>query len=102
MIGAAFGQERLDDPAAFDVLGLCESIGCPVLAVGGELDRLVPAVCSRRIARACPAGEVVVLAGADHMVNVREPAGSSEGSAQVEELGDLIGGFVERLRAGGR
>ncbi len=101
VIGAAFGQERLDDPAAFDVLGLCGSIGCPVLAVGGGVDRLVPAVCSRRIARACPRGEVVVIEGADHMVNVREPAGSGGGSAQVEELGDVMGGFIERLCAGG-
>ena len=99
-LGAEFGQERLDDPAAFDVLALCESIGCPVLAVGGANDRLVPAVCARRIARACPSGEAVVIDGADHMFNMPEPARVGDpASAQVEALCDVIGGFVKRLES---
>jgi pimeloyl-ACP methyl ester carboxylesterase len=97
-LGAQFGQERLDDPEAFDVLMLCESIGCPVLAVGGERDRLVPPVCSRRIARACPQGEVVIIEGANHMFNTPEPAGA-ESSASIEALCGAIGRFAKQISA---
>ena len=93
-LGPEFGQERLDDPAAFDVMTLCESIACPVLAVGGELDRLVPPVCLRRIARACPKGEAIIIDGADHMFNTPEPAvEGATPSTQVQALCEAIGVF---------
>ena len=98
-LGAGFGQERLDNPAAFDVLPLCGSIRCPVLAVGGGRDRLVPAVCAERIARACPRGRAVVIDGADHMFNTPEPADPHAApAAEVDALCDAIGGFVGELR----
>lgn len=98
-IGAGFGQERLDDPASFDVLTLCGSIRCPVLAVGGDRDRLVPAVCARRIARACPNGEAVIIEGADHMFNMPEPPVAGEHSAPVGALCESIGRFVQAIKA---
>lgn len=99
-IGAEFGQERLDHPADFDVLSLCESIACPVLAVGGERDKLVPPVCAKRIARACPRGEAVILDGADHMFNTPEPADlGAPVASSVAALADAIGTFALRLGA---
>lgn len=97
-IGAEFGQERLDHPEDFDVLTLCGSIACPVLAVGGERDKLVPPVCAKRIARACPDGEAVILGGADHMFNTPEPADlAAPVASSVAALASAIGAFVRSV-----
>ena len=48
-------------------------VGCPVWAVYGAADRLVPAADSRRLSADIPHAQVSVLADASHLVHVEQP-----------------------------
>lgn len=53
------------------------SIGCPVLLLHGERDRLVPVGAARAVARANPSWSLVVLPGVGHVPQLEAPRGSA-------------------------
>ena len=61
----------------------------PSLVIGGELDRLLPAGLSRRIAAALPNSDLHILEGAGHQLMLERP----------DEVADLIDRFVKDLSA---
>lgn len=67
-------QEQEAAPENHDILGLCAKIQCPVLAAHGAEDATVTAECARRIAQACPRGELHMIPGANHVMNTPNPA----------------------------
>ena len=62
--------ERLDPPAA----GRLGEVRAPTLVILGERDAPVMAVIGQRIADGIAGSRKVVMAGADHLPNMREPA----------------------------
>ena len=63
------------------------SVDTPALIVVGSRDALTPAWHSRRMARALPDAELVLLPGSGHQLMLEPP----------QELNDLLDGFTERV-----
>jgi pimeloyl-ACP methyl ester carboxylesterase len=70
-----------------DELPYLPSVDTPALVVVGSRDALTPAWHSRRMARALPDAELVLLPGAGHQLMLERP----------RELNDLLERFTERV-----
>lgn len=95
VINASWLQEQIDDPEGHDVLGLCTSLSIPTLIMHGDGDDAVDLSAGKRIARAVDA-ELKVIAGANHVLNMSNPALESAGiSPQLGEVIGLLTSFVK-------
>lgn len=102
-IGRAWLQEQEQAPADHDMLGLCQHIRCPVLAVHGEDDPTVPAECADEIVRACPDGTTARIIGGDHVYNTPNPADPDAPPSQpLAELTMRVSGFLKEKVLAGR
>ncbi|ONI74090.1 2-hydroxy-6-oxo-6-phenylhexa-2,4-dienoate hydrolase [Kribbella sp. ALI-6-A] len=72
--------DAADGPPPVDLA----SIGTPVLALHGELDRVSPVEVSERLVDALPDGRLAVVAGAGHWIHVDRP----------DEFCGLVGEFL--------
>ena len=62
-------RRRHDELSAASV---CSEIRCPVLVINGDRDKCQPPERSRRVAE-LTGGDLVVLEGAGHLPNARDP-----------------------------
>jgi len=58
--------------AEVDLTARLPSIGCPVLVVGGAVDRYMPAILGEEIARAIPGARFKVLPNAANLLNIEQ------------------------------
>ena len=70
---------------------LCRSLTCPVLVIGGDQDKIVPAERARRIAELTSA-ELLVIGGGGHAPHVRYPV------AVNHAIRDFVNRLVPRRR----
>ena len=65
------------------------ALRCPTLVLCGEADPLTPPECAREIAALVPGSEMVMVAGAGHMLTLEQPA----------RVGSLLAGWLTGLPA---
>jgi pimeloyl-ACP methyl ester carboxylesterase len=83
-------EHAAPEPDDATALGWCAASHCPVLVVHGDDDHVVAARHGRALA-AATGGRLVVLGGAGHIPNARDPV----------RVNRLIREFAESLPAGG-
>jgi pimeloyl-ACP methyl ester carboxylesterase/predicted glycosyltransferase len=83
-------ERTMDAPIGYEtreqVEGYVAAVQCPVLVIHGDDDRITPPACGERVAE-LTGGELVVLEGAGHCPNARDPV----------KVNALIDAFAERV-----
>jgi uncharacterized protein len=57
----------------FDLVQCCQRISVPALFIHGTADATVPASDAERLHAACPASELLLIEGGDHVLGGRHP-----------------------------
>lgn len=90
-VGRAWLQEQIEAPDDHDVLALREHIRCPVLAMHGEDDDVVPAQAAHEISGERSTVPPVIVRGADHVWNTPNPVDlDSPRSSELQVLIDAL------------
>jgi pimeloyl-ACP methyl ester carboxylesterase/predicted glycosyltransferase len=83
-------ERTMDAPRGYETRAEAEAlvggVRCPVLVIHGDDDRITPLACGERVAE-LTGGELVVLEGAGHAPNTRDPV----------KVNVLVDGFAERV-----
>lgn len=94
-IGRAWIDEQDENPEDHDLLALCRSIRCSVLAIHGEADPAVPPASAERIAGACSDGKFILIPNANHVFNTPNPADpEAPFSPELEQLAEHVIAFL--------
>ncbi|MCF8257399.1 MAG: prolyl oligopeptidase family serine peptidase [Flavobacteriales bacterium] len=81
----------------FDLLQCCQRITVPALFIHGTADATVPASDARRLHAACPASELLLIEGGDHVLGGRHPWTSDTlPDDTLRALEGVVGVFAKR------
>ncbi len=99
-IERAFWDEQDADPRAHDLLSLAQGIPSPTLVIHGKADPSVSPACAVRIAEAVPRSRLLMIEGADHVLNTPNPLPiGAEMSPQLRETTDGMMNFLDHVLA---
>ena len=97
-VGRAWLDEQCADPPGHDVLRAAAQIACPMLVVHGTRDPTVPPAAAPAIARVAPRAKLLLIDGADHVMNTPNPcAADAHMSSQLRSLLDECLAFLAAL-----